>query len=90
MAVSPAIVVCTADTWVKVADAVMVGLIHKLSTAPNHYKQTYRVDGEAAPMDDDDAVVAFADGAPLERSADAAIDVYIKAIGADGQVRLDL
>ncbi len=90
MALNPAIVTCTLDVWVKVADAVMVGLIHKISNAPTLYKQTYRVASDPAPTDDTDAVVAFADGGPLEISADANIDVYIKAKGSEGSVRRDL
>lgn len=90
MATDPAIVTCTLDTWVKVADAVTSGIIHKVSNAPTIYKQTYRVAANPAPTDDTDAVAAFVDGAPLAISADATIDVYIKAKGSAGSVRVDL
>ena len=50
---------CTANTWVKVATGVTSAVIHKLSTSPNVYKQTYVETAAAAPTDDTNAVLAF-------------------------------
>lgn len=90
MAADPAIIACPADTWVKVADAVTTGVIHRRSVRPNIYKQTIRVAGNPAPTDDSDAVEAFDETGELAISSDTAIDVYIKAVRYAGEVRADL
>ena len=90
MAADPAIVTCTLDAWVLVANAVTLGTVHRVSLEPTLYKQTYRVDGNPAPTDELDAVPAFVNGEPLAISADAVIDVYIMAKGKAGSVRVDL
>lgn len=83
----PVIVACTADTWVKVATNVTTGFVWIMKTGPT-YMQTYRDTGEAAPGNDNDAVVMPAPGMPI--SASAGIDVYIKARNVVGSVRVDL
>lgn len=90
MASNPVVVACTADTWVKVATNVVTGTIHRLSTDPEKYAHTLRVTGGAAPANDDDASVAFNGSDQLQISSDSGIDVYIKARGRDGSVRIDL
>lgn len=90
MAQNPAVVSCSEDAWTVVATNVTSGLLHKLSNLPGIYKQTYRLNAQAAPTDDTDAIAIFLDGQPHEISSDAGIDVYIKCIGAAGSVRLDL
>jgi hypothetical protein len=91
----PVVVVCAEDTWVKVATNATTGMVWALSVAPNMYLCTYRDTGNPAPADDDDAVI-FPSSSPddtnpgLPISASAGIDVYIKAKGAEGKVRVDL
>lgn len=84
----PAIVACTADTWVKVATNVTTGFVWIADSAPNVYVQTYRDTGGAAPTNDNDAVRMPSPGMPI--SASAGIDVYIKARKVAGSVRVDL
>lgn len=90
MAADPAIIACPADTWVKIADGVLAGTIHRRSNLPNLYRQTIRVAGAAAPTDDSDAVTAFDRCGETSISSDAPIDVYIKAVSVAGEVRVDL
>lgn len=87
MASNPSVVTCTADTWVKVADSVTSCKIHKTEFSPAKYLQTYRVEDDPAPTNDNDAVIF--EGLTLFVDEDAEIDVYIKAIGAAGEIRLD-
>ena len=82
-------IICTADTWVKVATAVTSAVIHKLSLLPGVYKQTYVDTGEAAPTDDDNAIAYF-DNCNSETFADStSSDIYIKAVKKAGSVRTD-
>lgn len=87
---NPAIVSCPKDTWTLVAQNTTFGAIYNMT--PNvKFMQTYRMTGESAPANGDDAVPAFLyPYEPLGISAPAAIDVYLKAIGEDGSVRVDL
>lgn len=85
---NPAIVVCTAATWVKVADDVQTGMISVTKTSLN-YLQTYRVAGDPAPTDNTDAVKI--EGKKLPINSSEGIDIYIKAQGAvDGEVRVEV
>jgi len=87
---NPAIVSCTKDTWVLVAQNVTAGAIYNMAPTVQ-YMQTYRMTGQAAPSADTDAVLAFDDPfVPLVISAPAAIDVYLKAVGVAGSVRVDI
>lgn len=87
---NPSVVACAADTWVKVASAVTAGALYNM-TPTVEYMQTYRMAGQAAPSNNDGAILAFSDPyAPLAISAAAAIDVYLKAVGANGSVRVDV
>lgn len=90
MAANPEAITCTADTWVKVADNKTSGTIHKTSVAPSLYKKTFKIAGQAAPTDDDEAVLVFGQSNQSIISSDAGIDVYIKAVRADGEVVVDL
>jgi hypothetical protein len=90
MAANPVTVVCTKNTWVKVATAVTSGTIYKRSILPERYLQTIRLTGGAVPTDNDDAASIFECRDQAGISSDAAIDVYIKARGAAGEVRVDL
>jgi hypothetical protein len=53
------------------------------------YKQTYVATAAPAPTDDDNAIVAFRNGAPHEFTDAASSDIYIKAVKFDGSVRVD-
>lgn len=87
---NPVVVVCTANTWVKVATGITSSVIHKLSVAPSLYKQTYRTTLDPAPTNDTDAAVLFESSSSETFSNSGASDVYVKAVGADGSVRVDL
>ena len=82
-------ITCTANTWIKVATAVTSATIHKLSTLPNVYKETYVANLAAAPTNDDNAILAFGEKDLFEFIDSASSDVYIKAVGVDGSVRVD-
>ena len=84
---SPVVIACPKDTWTKVATGVTTGVVHILKIDPDKYHQTYRDTTGAAPTDLSDAVPF---DTPLQMSAAAAIDVYIRPSGADGSVRVDL
>lgn len=85
---NPAIVNCTVDTWVAVATNVTAGKIYVLKTDPHIYLITHRLTGNPAPTDNTDAIELR----NLEHtiSLPAASDVYVKAVGIVGQVRVDL
>ena len=82
-------ITCTANTWVKVATNVTSAIIHKLSVAPNLYKQTYVNTGAAVPANENNAILAFGVSDEFSFSDATASDVYIKAVGAAGLVRTD-
>lgn len=91
MAVNPVTVACAADVWTKVATNVLVGTIYQLSFLPAVYLQTIRITGDAAPANDDDAAQIFGVSAKESGiSSDTEIDVYVKALRFDGEVRVDL
>lgn len=87
---NPAAITCTADTWVKVANSVESGVIHRTSVAPNVYKKTFKIAGQAAPTDDDEAVLVFGSSNEDIISSESVIDVYIKAVRVAGEVVVDL
>lgn len=87
----PVIIDCPADTWVLVAEDVTTGQIWKMLNVNRGYLQTYRTADNPAPTNDDDAVPAFPNNTiNLPISATALIDVYIKAVGSAGKVRVDI
>jgi hypothetical protein len=82
---NPAIVACTQSAWVKVATNVLSGNIRIMKSGM--YLVTYRLTGQAAPANDNDAVV-LDDGEIIQASA--GIDVYVKAVGQVGSVRVSV
>lgn len=84
---NPALIVCTKDTWIKVASAVTSGMVRKITKGVS-YLHTYRVASDPTPSNITDAVKFLGDSIPI--SASAAIDVWIYAQGAAGKVRVDL
>lgn len=89
MASNPAVITCTADTWVAVATNVVTGRIYRINSEAL-YMQTIRLTGEAAPTTNDDGAKLFADSNSEAISSSAAIDVYVKALNVNGSVRVDL
>ncbi len=86
---NPVVVSCPEDVWTLVAFNTQSASIHKLSLEPGSYKQTYRISGQAAPTDDADAIIIFETDTGHVFSHSPGVDIYIKAIGGDGSVRLD-
>ncbi len=86
----PLLVDCPKDVFTKVATDVTSGLVHKISTDPNKYLQTYRMTGGTAPTEKDEAVPMFIGTDTEQISSSAGIDVYVWPIGKDGLVRVDL
>lgn len=84
---NPAIKLCPADEWTKVAIGVTTGVVHILKIDPDKYYQTYRVTTDPEPTDLSDAVPF---DTPLQISAATAIDVYIYPKNKAGSVRVDL
>jgi len=84
---NPDTITCTADTWTLVAEDVQSCIIHKIGTSPATYKQTYRVANDSAPSDDTDAAAWL--GQSLVVNFDYDVDIYIKAVTYDGDVRID-
>lgn len=84
----PTTVQCPADAWTKVATNVTEGQIWIKNTSPGVYKHTYRLTGNPAPANDDDAIPFYGPMIPI--SSSAAIDVYIKPTNRIGEVRVDL
>ena len=84
---NPDVIVCPADVWTLVAEAVHTGVIHIDDTSPNMYLQTYRDTGQAAPTD-------FTGAMPFDPlfqiSMNEPIDVYVRAVRKAGRVRADL
>jgi hypothetical protein len=80
----PVFVPIPADTWTLVAAGVTDGNLYIKDTSPT-YLQTYRMAGNPAPTNADDGV-QFSENAII--AADAAIDVYVYAIGKTGRVQV--
>jgi hypothetical protein len=86
MAADPTTISLTADTWTKVATDVTHGQVWVV-TQNTKYVHTYRLTGGAAPTDLTDAVVL---SIMAEIGASVGIDVYVRAIGVAGSVRVTL
>ena len=90
MSHNPAVIDCPENVWVKVASVITSGSLHRWVTSPEHYLHTYRNAGDPAPTDNSDAALLFAGVSVFAAiSNDVSIDVYVKAIGANGQIRVD-
>jgi len=80
---NPITVDCPIDNWTLVANGVNSGTVTIKNNEPGIYKHTYRVAGDSAPTDNDDAL-------PFEKmaliSSSFPIDVYVKPVDADGEV----
>ena len=92
---APVFVACPAGAWTKVATNVTAGTIWFTSQAPNSYLHTYKPTGVAAPTLQSEGVKApvigeEGDSPSIPIAAAAGIDVYVWALGAAGQVRVDV
>jgi hypothetical protein len=87
---NPVFVNCPANTWMRVASNVTTGQVWKSDKSPNLYLQTYRMTGNAAPVNQSEGVPCFHSNVFEEISSSAEIDVYIYAVGVDGRVRVDI
>ena len=83
---NPLSVPCAIDTWVKVATAVQYGRMWIANIKPSSYLWTYRETGGAAPTTIDDGMPVT--GLEVEIDHSTAIDVYIYARNAAGEVEL--
>ena len=87
----PIIIPCPEGEWTPVATNVTVGKIHKKSTKPRVYFQTYRDTGETAPTTIDEGVEMFINSIISESIVSSgAIDVYVWTTEEAGSVRVDL
>lgn len=86
---NPEVITCPDGVWTLVALNTQSATIHKVSVEPGLYKQTYRISGQAAPTVDDDAIIILDTDTLHVFSHSPGVDIYIKAIGGDGSVRLD-
>jgi len=86
---NPNIVTCPANEWTLVAAGVINGIIHRMAQDAS-YLQTYRTANDAAPASSEEGVPLFDDSSTAEIAASNTIDVYVKAIGTTGSVRVDL
>ena len=84
---NPITVECPADVWTLVASAANTGTVHIKDRIPNKYLHTYRVAGDPAPVNLDDAV-PFDPMAAI--SSSFPIDVYIQPVDNDGDVLVAL
>lgn len=87
--------------WVKIATAVVSGMVHRIITTVWYY-QTYRLTGEAAPAAvvqgtiPEEAVRIFTQSPIEEISSSNPIDVYIMCANQDddaddpGKIRVDV
>jgi hypothetical protein len=87
---APVSVTCTANTWTLVKAGTTSAIIHRISTAPNVYKMTYVANTAPAPTNDSLAALMFS-ASPDEEifSNSSSSDLYVKAVGVDGEVRVD-
>lgn len=86
----PARITCPADEWTKVATNVTSGQVNRLNKKPNLYLQTYRMTGNEAPIDKGEGIPIFVEPNDNRIESAAGIDVYIMAVGQDGEIRIDV
>lgn len=87
---NPILVDCSQGEWTKVATNVTTGQVHRINKKPSMYLQTYRMTGNDSPTARTEGIPLFINSESEEISAAAGIDVYVMAIGNDGQVRVDV
>jgi hypothetical protein len=82
---------CPAGVWTKVGTNISVtnGALWRTNTKPGSYLFTYRETGETAPGDSEKGVPIFRDNEPdYEPLNCTSADLYVKAIGEDGEVEV--
>jgi hypothetical protein len=94
MAANPAMTECLKDVWTKIVENKTAGTISKTesnkSEAPSVYLQTYRLTGDSTAISDDEGVVMFEESDTEIIDFDTAVDIYVKALSADGELRVNL
>ena len=86
---NPVSIALAADVWTVVATNVTAGYVWAQDAGT--YVQTFKLTGQAAPTDDDEAAAGPVHNGPAQEIKSAvAIDVYIKRRRTAGRVRVDL
>lgn len=83
----PSMVICPEGIWTKVITSKISAIIHIKNTQPDSYIHTIRTTGDPAPTNEDDAIPIYGKSAKL--ATGDLVDVWLKAKGADGEVRID-
>ena len=90
----PLEVIIPADAWTKIATSVVSGNVHRKSTDPVMYLQTYRLDNlgspAADPSDKDEGVPLFSESDSEPISSSDPINIWIWADKKAGKVRVDV
>jgi hypothetical protein len=87
---NPVTIPCPENIWTLVEDDQVFGFLYKKKNNPNRYLYTYRLTGEAAPTDRSEGAAIFEDGKNCKFIiAGLGIDIYVMAVGGDGEVRYD-
>ena len=83
-------VLIPANTWTKIATAVLKGFYYK-KRGTDGYFQTYRLTGETAPTDLEEGIGIFLKGKNVEEIGnDSPIDVYVYSLNKEGSLRVDV
>jgi len=91
----PALIDCPAGQFTLIAENVLTGMVHRMTSESILYEYTYRETGQAAPADPADVPEVVRLFENYERSvpieSDYPIDVYIYIKGEiAGKVRVDI
>lgn len=81
----PVAVPCPVNVYTKVAENVTGGTIMVVDTEPSRYSWTYVMTGNAAPANNDLTNAGVMDNQQAFGFA-AAVDIYVRPIGAAGSV----
>jgi len=85
----PTTIPCNEGTWTLVGENQIFGYIIKRNTMPEKYICTYRMTGEAEPTYTDEGSQLFLENNRELRISLEAIDIYVMALGADGEVEYE-
>lgn len=86
---NPINVTCPKDIWTKVASNITSGVVKIIDTRPNLYLETYRINADPSPANNDGANPVDSNRELIIQSS-LSIDIYIQPVGADGEVRVDI
>lgn len=85
----PVTVICPADTWTLVGTDEVWGHLNKIGNKPNKYLYAYRDTGGLAPTVPTQGVPIFIESNRQLILSGVGIDIYIMAVGQDGEIRAD-